>query len=697
MTSSVRVRMTVAVAILAVLPVTQLGGQPAAATGTGTFTPTPCTASRYQPNPVFADGQPIVNDCPVTIRSASDVAARRQALVDFIWGAPGYPSTKLPGSVDRNVPSPVAGLTNLARVDTLHVAMELGQETVAHHFIPLAGGHNRLVVLQQGHDCTLNDDPRPDVGYGMQRTINALLADGYSVLAFYMPHLNDQLPSDCRPIEHDDMFRVFNPTGNVLKYFLEPIAVGLNYLQTRAATDGFPTYSNYSMIGLSGGGWTTVVYAAIDPRIGLSVPVAGSLPLYLRFPADEGDTEQNLAPFYRLAGYEDLHVMGSYGGGRRQVQVLNRYDDCCFGEAFHRSDLTGMTFDQATRSYEWRVRDTLARLGRGSFRLEIDEAAPAHMISGTTVANVLLAELDGDRRSVAATGAGDVFVHGTNGNLWHHRLADWQDTGLTMIGVPAAVASPRTATHVFFRDVDNHLVHATRTPSDTWTATPMGGTVITDPVATSAGDGTVDVVAVGPDYRPVHWSVHGTSVDRTPLGDTQVLGQPAVVAATGRVDVFFRGFDGQLHHVRATAGSVVNEAIGPGGIGSPAAIGTAGPDGETLRVYRRRNSRIWEASSTADGPWHWTRLEPVGTVDHFIGSPSVSRVGDRVVVVARTTRRTLGRFVLRPATGWRYANVGGWITDTPTSVRRTVYGRGRDGDLQRFARRRWRSVGGAFS
>ena len=29
------------------------------------------------------------------------------------------------------------------------------------------------------------------------------------------------------------------------------------------------------MIGLSGGGWTTAVEAAIDPRIKLSIPVAG--------------------------------------------------------------------------------------------------------------------------------------------------------------------------------------------------------------------------------------------------------------------------------------------------------------------------------------------------------------------------------------------------------------------------------------
>jgi hypothetical protein len=224
----------------------------------------------------------------------------------------------------------------------------------------------------------------------------------------------------------------------------------------------------------------------------------------------------------------------------------------------------------------------------------------------------------------------------------------------------------------------------------------MDGTVITDPVASSAGDGSIDVVAAGPDYRLSRWSVHGATADRTSLGATQALGQPAVVAAPGRVDAFLRGFDARLHHVRASAAGVVDEAIGPGGAGSPAAIRTTGPGGVTLRVYRRRNARVWEGASTADGPWRWTRLEPVGALDHIIGSPSVSSVGNRVIVFARTTRRTLGRFELG-STGWQYANVGGWTTDTPASVGRVAYGRGRSGDVQQLTERGWQTLGGAFS
>ena len=82
-------------------------------------------------------------------------------------------------------------------------------------------------------------------------------------------------------------------------------------------------YQDVIMIGHSGGGWTTTLAAAIDPRIRLSFPVAGSLPLYLQ----EGpcgitaDYEQVVPSLYRdRASYLDLYVLGSVGAGRRQVQ-----------------------------------------------------------------------------------------------------------------------------------------------------------------------------------------------------------------------------------------------------------------------------------------------------------------------------------------------------------------------------------------
>jgi dienelactone hydrolase len=56
-----------------------------------------------------------------------------------------------------------------------------------------------------------------------------------------------------------------------MKFFVEPVILAINYAKTLG-------YKRIVMVGLSGGGWTTTVAAAIDPRIDLSIPVAGSLP-----------------------------------------------------------------------------------------------------------------------------------------------------------------------------------------------------------------------------------------------------------------------------------------------------------------------------------------------------------------------------------------------------------------------------------
>ena len=339
-----------------------------------------------------------VDDRHITIKSPADADAKRAALIKFIWGETGMPAKTLP-AVEKNDKSPVSGLEALKRVDTLTITMEAGEKGYAHHFIPQKA-NNRLVILHHGHAITFADDPSLDKGYGMQRTINGLLKAGYSVLAVYMPHMANFTTHltvvNVNPMTHDEMFRKIKvQNGSAMKFFLEPVAVSLNYLKTKSAADDFPAYKDFSMIGLSGGGWTTTIYAAIDPTISLSIPVAGTTPLYLRFGGSVGDTEQYLAEFYRIAGYPDLYVLGAHGAGRQQIQILNRRDDCCFGQAQHDAKLAGMSWDDAVRTYERNVQNALKTLGEsGVFRVEIDDAAPAHMISWNAFTKIILPELN---------------------------------------------------------------------------------------------------------------------------------------------------------------------------------------------------------------------------------------------------------------------------------------------------------------
>ena len=334
----------------------------------------------------------LLDDRSISIHSAREVAAKRQILIQYIWGSDGFPRKRLPDVIVTNIASPVKQLSQLARVDEFRIELATRLQGLAFHFIP-EKPNRELVVVHQGHACTMDDDPSPaDVGYGLQRTINGLLREGYGVLGVFMPHMR---PGDCTG-GHDALMQT-TTTGSPLKYFLEPVAVSLNQLKTRSRSGRFPKYRTFHMAGLSGGGWPTTLYAAIDPTIRCSFPVAGSIPLYLRISGSVGDREQYESTFYSLAGYPDLYLLGAHGRGRRQVQILVRQDNCCFGQAQHDEKATGMTYEESLRDYERRVHAALDRTGRGSFRLEIDEVAPSHMISHHAIEKVILPELRGAR------------------------------------------------------------------------------------------------------------------------------------------------------------------------------------------------------------------------------------------------------------------------------------------------------------
>ena len=370
-----------------------------------------------------ANAQTLLDDRAVTIHSAADAVSKRQALIDFVWGGQGFPATKLPDHVEIDDISPVPGVPSLARVDTLVIKMENGQRGYAHHFIT-SRPTDRLVVFALGHVDTFRDDPPPLLGadFRTEKTLAALLDAGFSVLGIYMPNI---VSFDTRISAHEGsghwtMFDTPTTTGNPMKFFLEPVAVSLNYLKTMATAHGFPAYRQFDMIGLSGGGWTTTLYAAIDPTITISIPVAGTLPLYLRDPI-EGDTEQLYPPFYAIAGYPDLYVLGGYGHGRTQVQILNRYDTSAFGQYAVRPHPE--TFDADLRGYEADVREALAEAGAGSFRLEIDDTTFTHTISPYALTGLVMrtlrpqVDMVSNRPGLLRAGEAVVFTAGATGGV----------------------------------------------------------------------------------------------------------------------------------------------------------------------------------------------------------------------------------------------------------------------------------------
>src|ERR1700743_1552081 len=84
------------------------------------------------------------------------------------------------------------------------------------------------------------------------------------------------------------------------------------------------------MEGLSGGGWTTTLVSAIDPRIEQSYAVAGSLPTKYRLGGDIGDWEQTHRDLLDIVDYSDLYLMGSAERNRKTHLIYNLDDGCCF-------------------------------------------------------------------------------------------------------------------------------------------------------------------------------------------------------------------------------------------------------------------------------------------------------------------------------------------------------------------------------
>ncbi len=314
--------------------------------------------------PFFEKIRPIYYETDVEafiqINNENDIIAKRKQLIEFMWGKESFPKDGLP-AIEKNIQDQRYDALynqNLGRIDKLVISMDYGLKSIAYHFIPKRK-NNKLMIYQQGH--------RGDFYKGM-KTISFFLNNGFSVVAFSMPLLgmNNQplvdLPEfgKIKLTAHEQL--KFLPDGGI-KYFIEPIIYSINYVEKF-------DYDAIHMIGISGGGWTTTLCAAIDTRIVHSYPVAGSLPMFLRSECsrDWGDYEQTLLGLYRIANYLELYMMGSNGPGRKQFQILNQYDACCFG---------GIKY----RTYENILKNRIKKIGNSEYDIYLDSSHKEHKIS----------------------------------------------------------------------------------------------------------------------------------------------------------------------------------------------------------------------------------------------------------------------------------------------------------------------------
>ena len=303
----------------------------------------------------------------VRIDGKSDIEKKRNDLTEFFWNVGSLQRVQHDGQlpeIESDIyDSRYNDLQNLKRIDKLTVEMEYGIDSVSYLLLP-EESNQKLILYHHGHDgdFILGSD-----------TIQFFLERNFTVLAMTMPlvGMNNQPIvgidgfGEMKLISHDQFDLLEKNKFNPMKLFIHPIQVNLNYL------DKEYDFKRYSIIGLSGGGWTGLVYSAIDDRISDSFSIASSLPFYLRVDArDVGDYEQTNVNLYKITNYLELYVLAAYGDDRKHIQIFNKDDPCCY---------SGIGYE----SYEFFIKNKLVELGKGSFQILIDDTHNEHKISDT--------------------------------------------------------------------------------------------------------------------------------------------------------------------------------------------------------------------------------------------------------------------------------------------------------------------------
>lgn len=193
------------------------------------------------------------------------------------------------------------------------------------------GSSRGLVIIHSGHEGDAYDREENLDPYGYARLLVGL---GFDVLSLCMPLIGYNNFSD-RPRDPDPdpalylsphaVFDYWESEGkrDVLSYFLAPVLMAIDWAEETLG------HTHFAMAGCSGGGWTTTVAAALDPRISLSIPIPAPLPPHLMdmnewYPLD-WEAKMNPTPVYKLCSFICMFVLSTIGGKgmRRSVHLLH--------------------------------------------------------------------------------------------------------------------------------------------------------------------------------------------------------------------------------------------------------------------------------------------------------------------------------------------------------------------------------------
>ena len=278
--------------------------------------------------------------------TAANAATLRANLIATVFNGAGLPAltptvtTGITGAMHICNTSNITGFSSFDRLIFTKTDVDgfSWPHRVYHGHATTPNGH--LVIVNNGHQS--------DVAAAYESLMSQLGALGYDVAYTAMPKVGDNTTTNptvpgTSSTGHNQMLsggldRVgYNP----LELFLFDKISAIDYLES--------SYTNIYMTGNSGGGWTTVLCAAIDERIRISFPNRGAGLKGFKVREFAGDYEQGPFPAYMwtaaIAGnvlsgprretdynaitYADMLAMGASNGRTVQNQT-SQWDDCCF-------------------------------------------------------------------------------------------------------------------------------------------------------------------------------------------------------------------------------------------------------------------------------------------------------------------------------------------------------------------------------
>ena len=291
-------------------------------------------------------------------------------VIQTILGQPGLPN-EIPAEPVL-IEDERYKIENLEKIEKLSIDLKGVLTSNVYIFNPLNNKNNKVFIYHEGHAGDFIN------GY---HVIEHFVNKGYTVFGMSMPLLGSNtvtLNWDHNPEKYlnhlpfipiDDGHQTMRYLEHPLYFYIAPVIQVINFAVNKRGFD------QVFMAGLSGGGWTTHLAAAVDSRIVKSFAVAGSYPNYIRVidRSSEawGDFEQTYFPLFKYIDYLDLYVMAC-SQNRYHYQVLNKYDPCCFKNEW------GILYEKAV------IKKNL-ELGYGKFEIFVDDSHKKHIIGPNTI------------------------------------------------------------------------------------------------------------------------------------------------------------------------------------------------------------------------------------------------------------------------------------------------------------------------